>query len=251
MNIRVDGLELRFQDRVLLDGVTLKACRGEVLGLIGPNGAGKTTLLRTMAGLQTPTAGTVLLDHRPLGDLPVEERGRLLAYLPQDAPAPTDMTVREVVALGRLPHRRFSSASEDGAAIQKAIAAVEMEAFAERSARQLSGGERSRVLLARALAVQAPVLLVDEPVAALDPAQALAVMMLLRRLAEEGRAVVVVLHDLMLAARFCSRLAVLRQGRLDSAGTPGNVLTDRMFADVYGVSVRRYGDVLLPWSRLP
>ena len=248
MILQTDTLSLTLQGNRLLHDITLDVRPGEVLGVIGPNGAGKSTLLRVMAGLLRPETGRVLLDGQDLFSMPPEQRGRHLAYLPQDAPPAIGMSVRDVVTLGRLPHRRTASAKQDIAAVQQALEAVGMRAFADRSCASLSGGERARVLLARALAVEAPVLLADEPVAALDPAQALTVMELFNRYAAQGQAVAVVLHDLALAARFCTRIAILSEGALVSIGTPSDVLTDALFAEVYGVAVRRCGEVAVPWS---
>lgn len=248
MILQTDTISLTLQGNRLLNNIALDVRPGEVLGLIGPNGAGKSTLLRIMAGLLRPDTGRVLLDGQDLFTMPPEERGRHLAYLPQDAPAAIGMSVRDVVALGRLPHRRTASSEQNETAVQQALDAVGMSAFADRSSARLSGGERARVLLARALAVQAPILLADEPVAALDPAQALMVMDFFGQYAAQGQAVAVVLHDLALAARFCTRIAVLSQGRLVSIGTPAEVLTDALFAEVYGVAVRRCGEVTVPWS---
>ncbi|MDE7540559.1 ABC transporter ATP-binding protein [Gluconobacter sphaericus] len=248
MILQTDTISLTLQGNRLLNDIALEVRPGEVLGLIGPNGAGKSTLLRVMAGLLRPDTGCVFLDGRDLFTMPPEERGRHLAYLPQEAPASIGMSVRDVVALGRLPHRRTASVQQDAAAVRQALDAVGMSAFADRSSTRLSGGERARILLARALAVQAPVMLADEPVAALDPAQALTVMNLFGQYAAQGQAVAVVLHDLALAARFCTRIAVLSEGRLVGIGTPAEVLTDALFAEVYGVAVRRCGEVAVPWS---
>ncbi|MBF0858744.1 ABC transporter ATP-binding protein [Gluconobacter sp. LMG 31484] len=248
MILQTDTISLTLQGNRLLNDIALDVRPGEVLGLIGPNGAGKSTLLRIMAGLLRPETGRVLLDGQDLFTMPPEERGRHLAYLPQEAPAAIGMSVQDVAMLGRLPHRRTASAEQNETAVQQALDVVGMSAFADRSSARLSGGERARVLLARALAVQAPILLADEPVAALDPAQALTVMDLFGQCAVQGQAVAVVLHDLALAARFCTRIAVLSQGRLVSIGTPAEVLTDALFAEVYGVAVRRCGEVAVPWS---
>ncbi|WP_029003027.1 ABC transporter ATP-binding protein [Azorhizobium doebereinerae] len=238
--------------RTVLEDVTLEARPGAVLGLLGANGAGKTTLLRLLAGLDAPHAGQVRFDGRPAHDLGRAELGRQVAYLAQNGAVHWPLKVEDVVALGRLPHRAAPAA--DRAAVARAMAAADVAHLAGRATGTLSGGERRRVLLARALAVEGQVLLADEPVAALDPAHQLHVMELLRQVARGGATVVVVLHDLTLAARFCDRLALLAASRLLALGAPDEVLTPAHIAAAYGVSVesgRRDGETfILPWRRI-
>ncbi|GBQ20506.1 ABC transporter ATP-binding protein [Tanticharoenia sakaeratensis] len=248
--LRGIDIGVRSGTRALLEQVTLDVAPGMLLGLIGPNGAGKTTLLRVLAGLLAPSAGQVLLDARPLSSLPGDARGRAIAYLPQSPELAPGMAVADIVALGRLPHRSRGTHREDARAIERAMARTGVEPFAHRMAGLLSGGERARVALARALAVEAPILLADEPAAALDPAQALGVMALLRDLADAGMAVVIVMHDLALAPRFCTHLSLLHDGRLVASGAPSAVLTDAALHDVYGITARRVGESVVPWSRV-
>ncbi|MGU3494284.1 ABC transporter ATP-binding protein [Xanthobacteraceae bacterium A53D] len=235
---------------VLLD-VSLEARPGEVLGLLGANGAGKTTLLRLLAGLDQPAGGSVTYDGRAAAGIGRATLGRTIAYLAQNGAIHWPLSVAEVVALGRLPHRRDPAA--DHAAVARAMAAAEITHLAGRTTGTLSGGERTRVLLARALAVEGRVLLADEPVAALDPAHQLHVMGLLRDVAAQGVTVVVVVHDLTLAARFCDRIALLAAGRLHGIGRAEEVLTAGPIAAAYGVEVEtgsRDGvPFILPWRR--
>lgn len=230
-----------------------------MVGLVGPNGAGKTTLLRAIAGLME-AQGTAHFDGRDLTTLSGRERARTLSYLAQGAEAHWPLTAERVVALGRLPHLGAFAAPgpEDKAAIEKALTRVDAHKLMGRRIDQLSGGERARVLVARALAVEAPLLLVDEPVTALDPFHQLKVMDVLRSYAAEGRLVVVVLHDLTLAARYCDSLVLMQDGGVFAFGEPSDVLSPPNLASVYRVQAlfgsheteQGPGAFVLPWSRI-
>jgi iron complex transport system ATP-binding protein len=241
--------------RLVLDSVSLALNRGELLGVVGPNGAGKTALLRCALGLEgRGHAGRIDLGGIPVSGLSPGKRAKAMAYVPQEGAAAWPITVADAVALGRLPHGGGED-EEDCRIVASALDAVGMGPFAERKITALSGGERALVLLARALAVQSEVLLLDEPAAALDPHHQLATMDLLRRLAGLGKAICVVLHDLSVAARFCHRVAVLHRGRLAAEGAPGDILTDGLLHEVYAIrGVRRRiggSHLLVPWERLP
>lgn len=231
--------------------LSLVARPGEMLGLIGPNGAGKTSLLRALCGLDPVSEGTVLLDGQPTLDLGARRLGRTVSYLAQSGRIHWPLRVEEVVALGRLPHGE----STVDAAVTRAMAAADILHLRARTTGALSGGERARVLLARALAVEAPILLVDEPVASLDPYHQLEVMEVLRATARGGVAVVAVLHDLTLAARFCDRLLLMAKGQSLAEGEPAYVLDPERVRRAYGVSVetgQRHGEpFILPWRRCP
>lgn len=240
-------------ERPILDAVSLQFAPGRLVGLIGPNGAGKTTLLRLLAGLSRPDRGLVLLDGRPIHDLPAMRRARCLSYLAQGGQAHWPLAAEAVVALGRLPHGGGTTPA-DRAAVARAMALTGTTGFAGRRIDRLSGGETLRVLLARALAVEAPVLLVDEPVAALDPAHQLDVMAVLADQARLGAVVVAVLHDLSLAARFCDRLVLLTQGRVLADGDAARVLSAGHLATAYGIHAWR-GEaggrpLIIPWARI-
>lgn len=247
-------ISLRKKGNVILDRVSLSANRGQLLGIVGPNGAGKTALLRCAAGLEGKDLGRgVEIKGVPASQLSPSARARAMAYLPQQAEAAWPITAAAAVALGRLPHGSRGQ-GENSPAVTHALDAVGMASFSQRSLTTLSGGERALVLLARALAVESDILLLDEPTAALDPHHQLATMALLRRLADEGKTVCVVLHDLSLAARSCHRVAVLHAGRLIADGEPENILTDELLEQVYairGVRHRIEGEPLLvPWECL-
>lgn len=234
--LRARDVAVRIGRKQIVDGARFDLHRGELVVLVGPNGAGKTTLLRAVAGL-LPAAGQIELDGRPLSALSAREKARLLAYLPQGHTFHWPMSVAALVALGRYPHGDpFSPPTDsDRAAVARALAATGVEAFAARAITTLSEGERARVALARALASEAPLLIADEPTAALDPRHQLVVMELLRRVAKDGAAVLAVVHDLSLAARFADRVLVINRGRLVADAAPAAALTAARLAETFGV----------------
>ncbi|CAD5277846.1 Iron complex transport system ATP-binding protein [Bosea sp. 62] len=256
MRIEANGIAIAFDGKPILAGIDLALQPGELVGLIGANGAGKTTLLRILADLLPPAAGKVLYDGKPAKALGRRALAQRLAFLAQGGGVQWQMRAEAVVALGRLPHRRpFADLTEaDRTAINKAFAATDACAFRKRSLDSLSGGERVRVLLARALAVEAEMLLADEPLVGLDPRHQLEAMALFRRIAAAGTGVVVVLHDLSLAGRFCDRLVLLDQGRILADGQPAAVLDDANLASAFGIAVargERGGEqFVLPWQAL-
>ncbi|MBW4330205.1 ABC transporter ATP-binding protein [Stakelama sp. CBK3Z-3] len=210
---------------------------GSFVGILGPNGAGKSTLVRALLGL-VPASGLVRIGEAPLNDLTRRQIARKVAYLPQGQALHWPLSVERLVALGRLPHLTPYSriGADDREAIARAMALAEVDMLAGRIATELSGGERARVLLARALAVEASALIADEPLASLDPAHQLQGMEILRGQADSGKLVLAVFHDLNLAMRFCDRLLVLDAGRLVADGPPETVLTPQLLADVYGIT---------------
>ena len=240
MRVEARTLHVRLKDRPVLRGIDFGAEAGQLTAVIGRNGAGKTTLLKALAGLVAPQSGAALLDG---SDIASWERGRLarvLAYLPQERLVHWALTARAVVALGRLPYQPFGAgeSAADRAAIDSALAAMDAAYLVHRPVPELSGGERARVLVARALAQEPRVLLADEPAAGLDPAHQLTLFRHLAALAAAGCTVVVALHDLSLAARFCHSIALVHEGRTLAAGTPQDVLTPQHLAAAYGISAR-------------
>ena len=240
----------------ILRGVDFNLKSGEMLGLVGPNGAGKTTLLRILAGLLKPESGSLQWNDADYLRLTSRERAQRIAYLAQSGTAHWPMSVERLVALGRLPHLSDwqKPGQSDKMLIDRVMEETDLSAFRTRQFNTLSGGERSRVLLARAMVSEPEVLLADEPVAALDLAHQIEVMSLLQRYCERGGAVVVVLHDLRLAAHYCHRLMLLVAGETLSEGTPESVLTEQNMERAFGVRISAaYGSIeetlKLPWVR--
>ncbi|MBU6298132.1 MAG: ABC transporter ATP-binding protein [Alphaproteobacteria bacterium] len=242
--IAFENADVRYGGRTALSEVSLTVSGGAVTGVVGPNGAGKTTLLRAALGLLPLAGGVIRILDKPLPNWPREALARAAAYLPQGGEAKWPMQARDVVLLGRLPYRAAFAAPQatDWKAVNEALARCDATGFAERRMNELSAGERARVLLARALATRAPVLLADEPAAFLDPAHQIRLMELLREEARRGTAVVVTLHDLPLAAHHCDEIVVLHEGKLAARGASDEALSDEMLARVFGIVARRVRD---------
>jgi iron complex transport system ATP-binding protein len=228
MGLTASDVPVALGGRTVLHGVSASFAPGRVTAVLGANGAGKSTLLRALAAL-VPARG-VALDGRDVAAMPARDRARAIGYLPQDAAVHWNMRVRDLVALGRLPHGGGGKA-----AIDAALAATDTDWAADRPVRSLSGGERARVLLARVLAGEPAWLLADEPLASLDPLHQLRTLAMLRAAAERGMGVVAVLHDLTLAARVADDILLLKEGHVLAAGAAGEVLTEGNIAAAYGV----------------
>jgi iron complex transport system ATP-binding protein len=237
-SLRATGVGVSLGGTRVLDGVSLDVQPGWT-AIVGPNGAGKSTLLRVLAGLRAPDAGEVELDGAPLASWAPRERARRIAWLSQQASTTGDLSAREIVLLGRLPHLGVvtSPGAADEAAVDRAMEQAECAAWGDRRPQQLSGGEQQRVLLARALAVEAPLLLLDEPTTHLDPPHQASLARLFRRRAAEGTLVVSVLHDLSLAL-VADRLVLLERGRVRAQGTTDDPALHAALVDTFAGAIR-------------
>lgn len=247
MIIGAEDIRFDVEGKHILQGINFFASEGEFVGLLGPNGAGKSTLLRTLAGLNTPTAGAVTIEGDALPALPAQEVARRVAYVPQDTNVTFDFSVWEIVLMGRHPHiNRFAMEGErDHVIAARALEDVGASRLAERTITSLSGGERQMVFIAKALAQEPRVLLLDEPISALDIRHQLHVLDLVRSYTQTGATAIAVLHDLNLAARFCDRLYMVADGRVVSEGAPEVVYTEAAFAHSYRVTAAVRHDELV------
>jgi iron complex transport system ATP-binding protein len=236
--IRAEQLTVALDGRTVLADVSLDVVPGEVLALVGPNGAGKSTLLSVLSGERVPTAGNVSLDGRDVRAWSALELARRRSVLTQDNSLSFPFRVIDVITMGRSPWTRTDEIAHDGAAITSAAARADVTHLAGRRFTELSGGERARVSLARVLAQDTPIVFLDEPTAALDLRHQEDVLRIARDLADSGRAVVVVVHDLSLAGAVADRVALLSAGRLVAVGAPAVVLTAEAISEVYGLAVR-------------
>ena len=242
MMLSATDLTLARGGRTILAGVNVTLRAGEVTAILGPNGAGKSTLLAALAGLIAPVEGTVRLAGDAMTEIAPVQRARMIGYLPQAGEVAWNLSVRALAGLGRMPWRGMSSPAKDAVAVEQALAAMDLATLADRPIQTLSGGERGRALLARVLATEADWILADEPLAALDLAHQLALTAQFRALAEQGKGVVLVLHDLALAMNHTDRVLVLGEGGVIADGAPEIVLTADVIARGWGVRADWLGE---------
>ncbi len=236
---QLDKLSFSLPERTLLHDINLQFAPNRVYGLIGHNGSGKSTLLKLLTRQIQPTAGSLLLDNRPAAAYSAREYARQVAYLPQHLPVATSLTARELVAMGRYAWSGLMGrGADDQAAVEEAFALTHTERFAGQIVDTLSGGERSRIWLAMCLAQQSRFLLLDEPLAALDIAHQIEVMALVNSLSRRlNLGVVIVIHDINLAAQYCDELIALKQGRLLKQGRPSEIMTAAVLKEIYSVDM--------------
>ena len=253
--LRAEGLSVSLDGMAVLSDVSFSVAKGEVVGLVGPNGAGKTTILKILTGALKPQAGQVEILGKSLRGFSVQALGRQLGYLPQEAEVHWPLAVERIVALGRVPHLMpwEDLKSLDEKIIEDAMRATDTFHLKGRRIDHLAGGEKALVMIARLLAGEPKILLTDEPVQGLDPAHALQVMELLRHVVEGGCGVLVVLHDLALAARFCDRVLLLSQGKITASGRPEEVFSPEHLKASYHIEAK-YGSgdgfYVVPWKRI-
>jgi iron complex transport system ATP-binding protein len=241
VRLAAERVTLAYDEHVVVRDLDLELTEGSFTAIVGPNGCGKSTLLRALGRLMRPTGGQVLLDGRAIARTPTREVARVLGLLPQAPVAPEGLTVADLVARGRHPHQSWLRqwSRDDEAVVAEALAWTDMADLAERGVDELSGGQRQRAWISMALAQGTDLLLLDEPTTYLDLSHQIDVLELVGRLhAERGRTVVVVLHDLNLAARYAERLVAMKDGALVASGTPGEVLTEQLLADVFDLEAR-------------
>ena len=235
--MRTDAVGVTLGGRQVLADITLEVNAGEVLALVGPNGAGKTTLLSVLSGERVPTSGRVTIDDRDLASFSAIELARRRSVLTQDNQLSFPFRVDQIVEMGRSPWARTPKFEDDVPVLQLAMSRTDITGLTARRFTELSGGERARVSLARVLAQDTEIVLLDEPIAALDLRHQEDVLRLARELAAEGRAIVIVLHDLSLAGAFADRIGLVSEGRLVALGSPHEVLTASAISRVYGLAV--------------
>ncbi|WP_028480471.1 ABC transporter ATP-binding protein [Pseudovibrio exalbescens] len=254
--LKVSGLTVHRGQRATLRDVSFEASGGELIGVVGPNGSGKSTLMKAILGL-LPHGGETTLEGDAIQTLSLNQRARKIAYLPQDREVAWGVSVEQLVALGRAPYTSAFGASNtaDQQKVESAMMDMEVMDLRAQAVNRISGGELARVLMARALAQDTPFLLADEPNAGLDPAHQLHLMSILRRIVTKGQTILVSLHDLNLAVRWCSRVLVIRDGTLQADGAPKNTLTPELLASVFGIEAfcgeaSQGGTVIIPVRRL-
>lgn len=240
MSIQCMGVGVKLGKRQVVRHVTFSSNQPELIGLIGPNGAGKSSLMRALVGL-VDSSGQILFDDLPSYEMSALELARKVAYLPQERVVHWPLAVREIIMLGRMPYQSgFGRASQrDNEAVDRAITVMGLEMLASRPFNALSGGEKARVLIARLVAQEASVIIADEPINGLDPAHQIALMQIFKTLVANGKTVLVSLHDLSLASRWCERILILNDGVLLDDGSAREVMTAGRMEEVYGVEIRK------------
>lgn len=231
------ALTLGYGERNIVDGLDIQIPPGQITAIVGPNGCGKSTLLAGLARILAPRSGSILLDGREISSLPTREIARKLSLLPQDAVAPDGLTVEELIRFGRQPYRGLMRqwSAEDAAIVQSALRATRLESLADRPLDALSGGQRQRAWIAMTVAQDTPLVLLDEPTSALDLGHQIEVLELIRELAQGGKTVVMVIHDLPSACRYADHLIAMSDGETIAEGPPATIVTEALVEKLYGV----------------
>ncbi len=238
--LRAENLQLGYEEKIVIEDFSLDLKEGEVVSIVGPNGCGKSTILKSISGLLTRQAGSIYLDSKDLDKMDLKDVARRMSLLSQHNRSPEDISVRDLVHYGRIPHKKWYERqnSEDQAIVDWALRMTSLEAFENKLVMELSGGERQKVWLAMALAQRPRLLLLDEPTSYLDIYNQIEILELIKKLNQElGLSVIMVLHDLGQAAKYSHRLVVIDQGRKAAEGCPRKILTEELIRDVYQVEV--------------
>ena len=255
MLIETNNISLTINNYEILKDISLSFDKGEIVGLIGPNGAGKTSLLKILANIQTDYQGSYQYDGNPIDNYSAKDLAQSFGYLAQDATAHWPLKVRKLIELGRLPFQGMVSnlSKADIEAVDYAAKQTEVEHLLDRIITNLSGGERTRAFLARLFAAKPRVIFVDEPIAALDPYHQLQIMEILQEHAHNGGTVIIVLHDLNLATRFCDRLVLMNHGEIAGSGSINELLKDDLLESIYNINLKLFCDgdafAITPWAR--
>ncbi len=244
--LEVSGLVAGYGAEPILKSIDFKPVAGGITALVGPNGCGKSTLLKVMSRILLPASGEVLLGGEPIHSIPTKQVARKLALLPQGPISPEGLTVRELVSQGRYPHQSLLQqwSTEDSRAVATAMADTDVEEFADRPISDLSGGQRQRCWIAMVLAQETPIILLDEPTTFLDLKVQVDVMTLLRKVAATGRTLIVVMHELNVAAAFCDHLVMMREGAIVATGAPHDIMTPERLKQVFGLEAQVIPDPL-------
>jgi iron complex transport system ATP-binding protein len=253
--IRVEDLVYSYDSVIALDGLTFDINRGEFVGLVGPNGSGKTTLLKCLCKLYTPQEGSIQLDGHNLSKLSQSEGAKIYAVVPSEFPMDMNISITDTVLLGRYPFIEglwWENERDEQIALE-AMEKLNVSEFAHRKLGELSSGEKQRVLIAKAIAQEAKILLVDEPVAHLDLGYQMEIMEMLKSLAHDGVTILAAMHELNLAVKYCDKLIVLDKGKVVACGKPEDIVTQKLIEDVYGVkaiiqNIPEVGLVIIPLS---
>ena len=248
MMLEIRNIHFEYGNRSVLEDMNLSVGEGEVLSLAGPNGSGKTTLLRCIGGILRPRCGNILLDGVDIGKMNRRELARRLSYVPQNTTLPLPLTVFDTVLLGRIPHMKWKITDRDKDKAYEILQSMKLEALAFCLLNEISGGERQKVFIARAISQEPQVMILDEPTSNLDLRCQLEVLNLISNLAKErGICVVMAMHDLNLAARYSTRMAMMKDGRIHAAGTPDSLFDRDILREVYGVEAEVRNDSACPY----
>ena len=239
--LEIKDISIQFDKTLILNGISFQVQPGEIYGIIGPNGSGKTTLLRTISGFLKPFRGSIFLDGKNINDLNIQQRACSIATVPQAKSLPDSFTARQVVEFGRTPHLQWTGhpSEHDIQIVNKAMLATNTDHLSHRMCHELSGGEQQRLLLARAIAQDTPILLLDEPITYLDLKHQITILQQIDKLVKDRKlAVLITLHDLNWAAQFCHKIGILSKGYLIAQGTPQEVLDESTLSQVYQTDVK-------------